>query len=70
MSLKAILRPWIGFLALQPLTILWCYFYNIDYWSNLGIFSIICTIYLIPIYELYERLYPKSLSISANQDDT
>lgn len=70
MPLKAILRPWVGLLALQPLTLLWCYLYDIDYWNNLGVFSIICTIYLMPIYELYERYYPKSLSISANQEDT
>lgn len=48
-------RPIFGLLALQPLTILWCYLFNIAYWANLGIFSILCTIYLIPVYAWYER---------------
>jgi len=69
MSLKAILRPWAGFVALQPPTLLWCYLYDLSYWSNLGIFSIVCTMYLIPVYELYERYYPKSLSISDTTEE-
>jgi hypothetical protein len=70
MPLKAILRPWVGLVALQPLTLIWCYIHGIDYLGNLGIFSIICTIFLMPVYELYERLYPKSLSISDTTEDT
>ena len=27
----------------------------IPYWSNLGVFSIIATLYLIPVYAWYER---------------
>lgn len=48
-------RPIFGLIALQPLTILWCYLFSIPYWENLGIFSIICTLYLIPIYAWYEK---------------
>lgn len=48
-------RPIFGLIALQPLTILWCYFFNIAYLENLGIFSIVCTLYLMPIYAWYER---------------
>jgi len=48
-------RPIVGLIALQPLTIFWCYLFNIAYLENLGIFSIICTIYLIPVYAWYER---------------
>jgi hypothetical protein len=48
-------RPIIGLIALQPLTIIWCMMFNISYFENLGVFSIICTIYLIPVYAWYER---------------
>lgn len=48
-------RPIVGLVALQPLTIIWCLIFNIAYLKNLGIFSIICTIYLIPVYAWYER---------------
>jgi hypothetical protein len=48
-------RPITGLVALQPLTIIWCLIFNIAYLKNLGIFSIICTIYLIPVYAWYER---------------
>jgi len=47
-------RPIFGLLALQPLTVLWCYLFDISYFENLGIFSIVCTLYLIPIYAWYE----------------
>ncbi len=46
-------RPIFGLIALQPLTILWCYLFNIAYLENLGLFSIICTIYLMPVYAWY-----------------
>jgi len=55
MNNRDIYRPFIGLLALQPLTLIWCYLFNIDYLQNLGIFSIICTMYLIPVYAWYER---------------
>jgi hypothetical protein len=48
-------RPIFGLVALQPLTIFWCHLFNISYLENLGLFSIICTIYLMPIYAWYER---------------
>lgn len=57
--LKSTIRPFFGLLVLQPLTLLWCYIYDLDYLSNLGIFSIICTIYLIPFYAFYERFWEK-----------
>jgi len=48
-------RPIFGLLTLQPLVLLWCININLDYIQNLGIFSIICTLYLIPVYAWYER---------------
>ncbi len=48
-------RPIFGLIALQPLVLLWCLYFDIDYVQNLGIFSIICTLYLIPVYAWYER---------------
>ena len=54
---RGILRPIYGTLLLQPLTLLWCWLYDIDYLSNLGPFTIISTIYLMPVYIYYERLW-------------
>lgn len=48
-------RPIFGLFSLQPLTLLWCHLFDIDYFQNLGIFSIICTLYLIPCYAWYEH---------------
>jgi len=48
-------RPIFGLLTLQPLVFLWSIYFNLDYVQNLGVFSIICTIYLIPVYAWYER---------------
>jgi len=55
LSVRDFWRPIFGLIALQPLTILWCYLFNIAYLENLGLFSIICTIYLMPVYAWYER---------------
>ena len=48
-------RPFFGLIALQPLVLVWCYLFNLNYFQNLGIFSIICTLYLVPVYAWYER---------------
>jgi len=50
-------RPIFGLIALQPLVILWSIYFNLNYLQNLGIFSIICTLYLIPVYAWYERKF-------------
>jgi len=55
LSVRDFWRPIFGLIALQPLTILWCYLFNIAYFENLGLFSIICTLYLMPVYAWYER---------------
>jgi hypothetical protein len=55
MSAKDFWRPIFGTVLLQPPTALWCYLTDIPYWSNLGIFTVIATIYLMPVYALYER---------------
>lgn len=57
MKKRDIYRPIFGLICLQPLTALWCYLTDIPYWSNLGVFSIIATLYLIPVYAWYERKY-------------
>ena len=54
-SRRDVWRPIFGLIALQPLVLLWCLYFNLDYLQNLGIFSIVCTIYLIPVYAWYER---------------
>ncbi len=50
-------RPIVGLVALQPLVLLWCWLTSTDYLSNLGAFSLLSTVYLIPIYAWYERRY-------------
>ena len=55
MKKRDIYRPIFGLICLQPPTALWCLFTDIPYWSNLGVFSIIATLYLIPVYAWYER---------------
>jgi hypothetical protein len=44
-----------GLFALQPPTYLWCLLTDVPYLSNLGIFSLIATLYLIPVYAWYEN---------------
>ena len=56
MTKKDIMRPIVGTLGLQPLAFLWAGITNINYLENLGLFTIISTIYLIPIYYFYENL--------------
>jgi len=48
-------RPFFGLIALQPLVLVWCHLFNLDYFQNLGVFSIVCTLYLVPVYAWYER---------------
>lgn len=55
--MRGIFRPIYGTLMLQPLTLSWCLSLNIDYWSNLGPFTILSTIYLIPVYMMYEKIW-------------
>ena len=55
--MQDILRPIYGTIMLQPLTLLWCFWYGLDYWSNLGLFTVISTIYLIPVYMVYENYW-------------
>ncbi len=59
MEKKDIIRPIYGTIMLQPPTYLWCYYTGIPYLENLGIFTIIATIYLMPIYALFERKFPQ-----------
>ena len=57
MSVKDFCRPIVGTIALQPPTALWCYINGTAYWSNLGLFTVIATLYLMPVYALYERYW-------------
>ena len=34
-------RPIVGLIALQPLVLVWCLWFNLDYFQNLGVFSIV-----------------------------
>ena len=60
-------RPIYGTIVLQPVAVGWAIatetasntFTDI-YWSNLGPFTIVATIFLIPAYAIYERIYPRS----------
>ncbi len=54
---KDVMRPIIGTIALQPPAYFWCYLTDTAYWSNMGIFTIIATIYLMPVYALYEKYW-------------
>ncbi len=58
---KDIWRPIVGTLALQPLALCWAYFYNINYLENLGLFTVISTLYLIPIYYFYEEYLSEAI---------
>ena len=49
-----IIRPIYGTVAMQPLVVFWCWLTSTPYWTNLGWFTIISTLYLMPIYALYE----------------
>lgn len=57
MKKKDIYRPIFGLFCLQPPTVLWSYLNDIPYWSNLGLFSLITTVYLMPVYAWFERKY-------------
>jgi hypothetical protein len=59
MKRKDILRPIFGMVLLQPPTLLWCHLTNVPYFENMGIFTIIATLYLIPVYAWYERKFPQ-----------
>lgn len=56
MKRKDIWRPIVGTLALQPLALLWAYISNINYVENLGLFTVVSTLYLIPVYYYYEQV--------------
>ncbi len=62
MNKKDIYRPIFGAITLQPPTYLWCEWTGLPYWDNIGLFTIIATIYLIPIYSWYERNYSTYIS--------
>ncbi len=49
-----IIRPIYGTVVLQPLVLLWCWLTDIPYFTNLGWFTIIATIYLMPVYAYFE----------------
>ena len=49
-------RPIFGTVLLQPLMLLWAFFTDTPYLTNLGPLTIITTIYLMPIYRWYERI--------------
>ena len=59
MNRKDYLRPVFGTLVLQPLAMWWCYLTETPYLSNVGIFTIVATVYLIPVYAFYEKLWEK-----------
>ena len=54
---KDIMRPIVGTLALQPLALWWAWMMNINYTANLGFFTVVSTLYLIPIYYFYEEIF-------------
>ncbi len=49
-------RPFWGTLWLQPFALAWAFATDVSYMSNLGWFTLMSTIYLIPVYALYEKL--------------
>lgn len=49
-------RPIFGTIMLQPLMMLWAYFTNTPYLSNLGPLTVITTLYLMPVYGWYETI--------------
>tara|TARA_R110000824_G_scaffold135073_1_gene298109 strand:- start:490 stop:711 length:222 start_codon:yes stop_codon:yes gene_type:complete len=53
---KDILRPIFGTVLIQPLMLLWAYYTDVSYITNLGPLTIITTIYLIPVYRWYEKI--------------
>ena len=61
MTKRDVFRSLFGLVVLQPLTYAWCLLTGVPYFDNLGIFSIVCTIYLIPMYGMYERWWDPEL---------
>jgi len=56
---KDIIRPIYGTIMLQPLAFTWCYFTGIPYLENLGPLTVLATIYLMPIYAIFEKKFPQ-----------
>ena len=47
-------RPVVGTKALQPLALAWAAYAEVPYLETMGIFTVLSTIYLIPVYALYQ----------------
>ena len=47
--------PIVGTIALQPLALAWAAYSEVPYLETLGIFTVLSTIYLIPVYALYQK---------------
>jgi hypothetical protein len=47
-------RPVVGTIALQPLALAWAAYSEVPYLETLGIFTVLSTIYLIPVYAIYQ----------------
>lgn len=43
-----------GTIALQPLALAWAAWTEVPYLETLGIFTVLSTIYLIPVYAVYQ----------------
>ena len=52
-----IIRPIFGTIMLQPFALLWAYTTRVNYWASFGPFTVFSTIYLIPIYAIYEAYW-------------
>jgi hypothetical protein len=52
---RSIGRPIFGTIALQPLTITWCWWFGLDYIGNMGWYTILATLYLMPMLHWYEK---------------
>ena len=53
---KDIWRPIFGTVMLQPFMLLWAYYTDVSYLTNLAPLTILTTIILIPIYRWYEKI--------------
>lgn len=49
-----IIRPIYGTVVFQPFVIFWCWLTDVPYLTNLGWFTVISTIYFMPVYAFYE----------------
>ena len=62
---KSFIRPFFGFIFIQPIVILWFILFSDNWWADyqsLGwTLQIVITLYLIPVYWFYEWIWNRDI---------